>query len=442
VPFDESRGDPVTAADGRVTVRGLSRDWLYGLTISGPTVLSAEALLAARPEPPVINGGRPPIPGRPAPLAYGSTFTHVTAPCKPITGVVREKASGRPLAGVEIIRAYTGNTLDPRIATTTDKDGRYTLTGLPHGSHRLKAYPPQNTPYVTTEVIAAANQNGFEPLTLDIELERQPAVTGRLTDQATGKPLRGWIEYRPLAVNPNLAANRALAERRLGNQPPSTRTDADGRFTLPVLAGSGVVLVRADADYRPAALTAADRRPGVLLPDDTELVDCRPFPAWPAEFHAYRVVNVPADGTAAVAVALPPAVSRPLVVEYPDGRATDTNVLGLSPSPAMTREARFYAGWSVVGGLAPDEGRRLFLSTHDGKLAAATTVWGDEPGPAVVRLKPTGTVSGRVVDAAGQPVKGASFKLFFDDGPGRPGVFIHKGFIARKVPAAEAKRDE
>jgi hypothetical protein len=182
----------------------------------------------------------------------------------------------------------------------------------------------------------------------------------------------------------------------------------------------------------------ADRVPGVADPADPELIDCRPFLAWPAEFHAYRLVNDPPGGTTELAISLPPAVSRPLVVEYPDGRATYTSILGLQPY-SLSHGNRYYAGQSNVA-LAAGERRRLILSTMDGRYAAAAEIRGDEPGPIVVRLKPTGTVTGRLVDAAGEPVIGASFRLFFDDGPGRPGVFVHNATLIRDMTAADLNR--
>ena len=84
----------------------------------------------------------------------------------------------------------------------------------------------------------------------DIEIDRQQAVTGRVTDGA-GKPVRGWVEYRPLAANANLKGKPLLAEPRWRQWAPGAQLDGDGRFILPVLPGPGVLLVRGDGDYLP-----------------------------------------------------------------------------------------------------------------------------------------------------------------------------------------------
>jgi RNA polymerase sigma factor (sigma-70 family) len=442
LPSDEDRNAAVSDRDGRFTLRGLGRGWLYDLSISGPTVVNAKAVLVARLQKPGVTGatGEAP-PDRPPPQLplYGSTFTHVVAPCKPIIGVVREKESGKPLAGVEVGRAWTRDD-DPSAWATTDKDGRYRLTGLPPGVHTLKVEPPRNTPYLATEVRAAADQPGVEPVRFDIALDRQPAVTGRVTDRATGKPVQAWVEYRPLARNPNLKTSPVLAEPKWGNHPPAAATDADGRFTLPVLRGPGVLLIDSENDYLPARLEKEDRVAGVADKTDPELIDCRPLLAWPGDSHAYRLIDVQEGKDAEVAVELTPGKARPLVLEYPDGKTHDTTVLGLKPGMRESGDL-YFPGMTAVAGLVDGESRRLLLSTSDGRFAAAAGVSARESGPATVTMKSTGTVTGRILDRDGKPIEGVGFQMFFDDGPGRPGVFIDSGSMFRLLTPAENARN-
>src|SRR5262249_7683738 len=155
---------------------------------------------------------------------------------------------------------------------------------------------------------------------------------------------------------------------------------------------------------------------------DPELIDCRPFPAWPKEFHGYRLIDVPEGKDAEVEIALAPGISRPLVIAFPDGKPRETTVLGLKVKPVRFEHGDpYYPGKSAVAALADGEVRRLFLCTHDGQLAAIAMVDGKESGPVEVKLKPTGTVTGRIVDKDGNPIEGVGFQYFFDDGPGRPG---------------------
>jgi RNA polymerase sigma factor (sigma-70 family) len=441
LPSAESANLGISDKDGRVTLRGLSRDWLYDLYISGPTIVNATAQLAARPQKPAIAPGAgisPPDRPRPQMPLYGSTFTHVAVPAKPILGVVREKGSGKPLAGVQVERSWTRDD-DPRAWTTTDKEGRYKLTGLPPAIHVLKVFPAPNMPFLATEIRVQADQPGIEPVAFDIHLERQAAVTGRVIAGKTGKPVQGHVEYRPLANNPNLGSHPLLAEGRWNYRPSPHSTDAQGHFLLPVLRGPGVLLVTAENVYLPAKLEQADRVRGVADKADPELIDCRPFPAWPPEFHAYRLLDIPEGKDVEVEIALTPGLERSLVLQYPDGKPHDTTLLGLKPV-AIDHGDQYSPGKCQIVGLAPSEARRLFASTHDQQFAGLFVVKGNETGPVTVKLRPTGTITGRVVDRNGRPIVGVSFQTLFDDGPGRPGTFVHGGSSHRMRTKAEMDR--
>jgi hypothetical protein len=172
---------------------------------------------------------------------------------------------------------------------------------------------------------------------------------------------------------------------------------------------------------------------------DPELIDCRPLPAWPGDFHAYRLIDAREGKDAQIDLPLAPGTARPLVVEFPGGKVRDTTVLGLEPL-AGDWGGRYSPGKSIIVALAEGEDRRLFLSTSDGQLAAAAAVSGRERGPVTVKLTPTGTITGRVVDRDGKPIPGVWFQTYFDDGPGRPGVFVHGGYTARVPTEAESQR--
>ncbi|HLN28755.1 MAG TPA: sigma-70 family RNA polymerase sigma factor [Gemmataceae bacterium] len=444
VPSDEKRNVAVSDKDGSVTLHGLGRGWAYTLYISGPTVVNMQARLDARPQKSSMVGatGISP-PNRPPPQLplYGSTFTHAVLPSKPIQGVVREMNSDKPLAGVGVGTQFTRDD-DPQAQTTTDQEGRYKLIGLPPGVHTLRVDPAANSPYLATEVRVNADQPGIEPVNFDIRLERRPAVSGRVTDQATGKPLKAWVEHRPLAKNLNLKTNAALATPRFGGQyQPMTSTDKDGRFMLPVLEGPGMLLIRSETDYPPARLAEADRMDGVADAADPELIDCRPLPAWPGEWHAYRFICVQKKRDIHVEIALAPGIRRPLLLEFPDGKAHGATVLGLR-SAAQDSRTSYYPDERPTVILDAGETRRLFLSSHDGQFAVSSLVSTKEAGPIRVKLKPTGTITGRVLDQDGKPIQGASFQMFFDDGPGRPGVFVYMSSIHRLLTSAESKRKE
>jgi hypothetical protein len=199
-------------------------------------------------------------------------------------------------------------------------------------------------------------------------------------------------------------------------------------------------MVEAEGNYLPAKLAKADQVTGVVDRADPELIDCRPFLAWPGAIHAYRLIDVLEDKDIDVQIALTPGVWRRLVVLYPAiGKPGDTTVLGLKPV-SHDHGDWYYPGLTAITSLADGEERRLYVCSNDGQFAAAATVDGKETGPVKIQLKPTGTLTGRLLDQNGKPVRGVSFQLRFDDGADRPGVIAHGGFIHRLSTPAEEQR--
>src|SRR5262249_8373044 len=140
---------------------------------------------------------------------YGANFRHVTAPSKPIVGVVRDKDTKQPLAGVSI-RSYkhanhARHYFDGQemVRTTTDAAGRYRLTGMPKGDGNLiKVVPPADLPYLAVRA-AAPDGPGLDPVTVDVELKRGVWIEGKITDKVTGKPVKAGVQYILLYSNPN-----------------------------------------------------------------------------------------------------------------------------------------------------------------------------------------------------------------------------------------------
>ncbi|CAN5383812.1 hypothetical protein BH10PLA2_BH10PLA2_02330 [soil metagenome] len=430
----------VTDSAGKFTLRGLSRGWQYYVWFRGNGIVNSLAKMVARPQAASVIGATGiSYPNRPSPQLslYGSTFTHIVFPSKPITGIVRDQTTGKPLAGVTVTRPWTRDD-DPSATSTTDRDGNYLLTGLSAGIHELRAKPASGMPYLETEVIATADRPGIEPFTFNIQLKRQLAVSGRVIDKETGKPLSARIQYRPMAFNKELSANSLLAKPGFRYQPPTVDTDKNGRFFMTVLPGPGVLLVGADSNYLPAEFTKADRRPGIIHPDDPELINCRPTAAWPPNSNAYQFVDVVDGQESLMEFALAPGRSRSVRIEFPDGQRQDTNLDGLKPGGS--REV-YYPAKSKVVGLAPKEVRRLYVSTQDGRFANMELVNAQETGDVHVKLKQTGALTGRLVDASGKPLEGISFQLLYDDGPGRYGVFLNQGHIERLLSKADRDRD-
>src|SRR5262249_13413160 len=104
-----------TGAEGRFQIKGIGRERVVCLRVEGPTIATQQ--VRARPRPAATTRSAP----------QGAPFTFLVVPTRPVVGVVRDKDTGKPLAGVTV-RSHDWNSL---VRTTTDKDGRYRLLGLP-----------------------------------------------------------------------------------------------------------------------------------------------------------------------------------------------------------------------------------------------------------------------------------------------------------------------
>jgi RNA polymerase sigma factor (sigma-70 family) len=440
-PTDQQRGGgeiwlvgllPVLVSDrdGRFEMHGLGRDRHIRLSLWGPTIESSEVQLVTRPEPPRMVPGSGQVQ-----IQYGAEFTHVASPCKPIVGVVRDKATGRPIAGVEIYKPYA--------RATSDDQGRFRLIGLPRAAgHELTIHPAPGQPYLPRTITVAADSPGLDAVTVNIDLERRLVVRGRLTDKVTGQPVEEWVEYRPWADNPRAKSIRELAEPRSPTITVAAQADKDGRFTLPALPGRGVVLVRGNAKYRPARLDAADRTPANLESNDSSLLNTWPLLTMPERYGALRLIE-PAVGTEVVTcdLTLDPGRSVTIQAVGPDGGPlSEVKLTGQQPvALRWAGPVHLDRGSGAVYALADGEPRRIVLKTADDKLAAHRTLRGTETSPLAIRLQPTGTVTGRLLDESGQSLAGVSFQVLYEDDTGRPCLLFPYG--ARLPTDAENRRE-
>src|SRR5262249_9766098 len=115
-----------------------------------------------------------------------------------------------------------------------------------------------------------------------------------------------------------------------------------------------------------------------------------------------------AEGADPIAIDLYLDRGRSLVVKVQDadGRPLPGAIAsGVTESWPITY-ARTKAECPIYA-LDPKRPRALAFYHVERKLGGALTVRGDEAGPLAVTLRPTGSVTGRVLDADGQPVAGA-----------------------------------
>ena len=192
----------VTDADGRFRLTGIGRDRIIDIEVEGPAIQSATIHAMTRPgkaisSPPGTFG---------AMTIYPASFEHFIPPGRALNGIVRDKKTKQPLAGVPVCGQ------DNNTRTTTDAQGRYTLFGFPKSkSYGLTVLAGDKVPYFVT-CMQVPDTAGLEPVTADVECVPGIAMRLRLIDKETGKPVRGARSFL-LADLPQPAHARSFGVR-------------------------------------------------------------------------------------------------------------------------------------------------------------------------------------------------------------------------------------
>jgi RNA polymerase sigma factor (sigma-70 family) len=410
-----------TDKEGRFLLAGVGRERVVALIVQGPTLQTMEINAITRPgvapftKPYYEFGGH-------QLTYYGASLDHATPPCRPITGVVRDRATGKPIAGA-VVRVETGVGNPPhRPQATTDKQGRYRLIGIGKGEGQgqtILALSPEDQPYLGAKKKASGGA-GLEPLSLDFELTKGVWLEGRVTDKATKRGVEAAVAYFVFESALQEGESSRLYVPYFGG---GYRTDSQGKFRLVAHPGRGLVGVRAvgAAGERYRVGAGAEAIKGSIPSGFPGLIAFPTYPrhALPNDLDGLKEVN-PAGGDKTVTCDIVLDPGRPLTVRV-EGPAGEP-LAGARVQGQLVRS--IWSGGPVqaefpVHGLKPGESRTL-LFRHEGKgLAGLLKVKGDESGPLTVRLAPAAAVSGRLLDEDGRPLPHAeiSVRFLLDDRP-------------------------
>jgi hypothetical protein len=359
---------------------------------------------------------------------FGASFDYVAGTSRPIRGMVRDKDTGKPLAGVSVEFIYPTH---ERCKAVTDERGRYELLGVAksEGSYTLEVKPADGR-YLRRQV-ELHDTPGLDALPGDIGMVQGLMVRGKVTDRATGKPVaQARVDYHPLFGNSHVNAKIA------GGWSPSAvaTTGPDGSYALSVLPGPGLISVTApqpDAYMRalvtPEECKAFFKTPIVhhrirnSLGEDTLTIAGGGDSFRSLSPHYYHaVVLLEPDGkdqSVIKDVALERSLERKGRVVGPDGQPLQgVTALGLipdslgffSPGGPLSRNGETLPGAEfTVRGIHPRAKRPLLLYHKDRNLGCVVNdVRGDASEPLTVMLQPCGSTSGRVMNQDGEPVVG------------------------------------
>jgi RNA polymerase sigma factor (sigma-70 family) len=421
--------EKVTAdADGRFVIHGAGDGRLLSLEFSADTIETIIARVAVdsafdpkaiRPDPKKAE----PFPTQSliGPPLYGPTFTHTARPCRVISGTVFDQKTKQPLAHVAVTGHVPSGWWELGVYTRTDAAGRFRLLGLPNGECNLTFGSSQASKYLfLTRTVRPTT--GLAPVTLDMPMVKGTTVTGRVTDKETGKPIKGSIRYVTLSGNKHLLDLPGKEIHADGSM--THRLDRDGRFRFVAPPGLGIVVVQADSwrgeekPYPQVRIRTEDRakpyfrtRPG----QEDMFITSSGILQILGSYHAYRVIEpVVGAETMTVDVQVDPGKVVAGKVVGPDGkpfsRATFTGLTGRFSRPAARDSDTF-----TVQALLPDEARTVAVADAGKKLAGTVVVRADAKEPPVVRLAAWGAITGRIVDAEGNPIAGARLRMYFTD---------------------------
>jgi beta-lactamase regulating signal transducer with metallopeptidase domain/protocatechuate 3,4-dioxygenase beta subunit len=410
-----------TDGDGRFRLAGIGRNREAMLVVTGPSVAVARLNVATREmEPLVADIGNAYIPNQPRTI-YGAAFRYAAEPSQTVEGVVRDAKTREPLAGIEIRsqelagqRVYAGDLL----STVSDAQGRFRLEGMPKGEgNRLLAVPSDDQPYFSRQ-FDVPTAPSLQVVKADLDLNRGTWIRGRVFDKSTGRPVRAHVFYLPWPDNPNIAAWAwGAGGSDLRTSVERFTTDEGGNYRIVGLPGRG--LVATICLDRPFPF-GQGRRDIADLPSAREfrkVADAyAPSDDMPT---AIKEVNIAgADQNVSADLPLDPGKQVTLNIVDPAGKPlTDVVVAGLAPK-AYHISSQTVGPAAKIAALAPDEKRLVLLHHKDRNLGKALRISAADGanGPIQVMLEPCATLTGRLLDKNGAPIRGQHVEFGFDDG--------------------------
>jgi RNA polymerase sigma factor (sigma-70 family) len=408
-----------TDGEGRFRLTGIGRNRLVRVQLDGPTIASQQLCILTRPgnaiEVTEFEGKPEYNDPRRVTTYFGANFRYVAAPTKPIIGVLRDKDTKKPLAGVTIQSFKLANNpihgMDI-VQTTTDAQGRYRLTGMPKGKdNKIRLMPRDDQPYVSVHALVP-DSPGLDPVTVDFELKRGVWIEGKVTDKVTGKPLKASVEYFSMESNPNLGDYPGFS----GTFHNIIAGKEDGSYRVVGLPGPGLIGVYYQKDHYMRAGERDDEY-AAKYTQETPLNTAPYVLFFPNNFNAVARIEPGKELD---------SVKQDVTID--PGWTFTGRLLGPDDKP-LEGVGRFGTGvWDdpekrpaefTVRAFNPRRPRDIFFQHLEKGLVGMAQPPKENGGSIIVRMDSGAAVTGRLVDAHGQPRAGVELELTFRiKGPG------------------------
>jgi RNA polymerase sigma factor (sigma-70 family) len=377
-----------TDPDGRFRLTGFGRDRIVGLNVDGESIETSTVWVVTSGDPaytPVTISADDGVQVK----LYGPRFELAVAPGRVIEGIVRDRDTGRPIPGAKV---GLSSSIDD---TTCDGQGRFRLTGMSKNQDNSLNVVADDQPYVKVDK-PVGDPKGVGPVQADVELKRGVWVEGKVIDKSSGRPVKAIVHYVAFRDNPHVKDYPdATIYHGPGLFDPEYRTAADGRFRAVALPGGGIFVVRSlEPGYLIAKPLTPQAAANVLDPGNFFMQNSS---------HALVPIN-PRPGEVLVLPDITLIPGRPQHVRPvgPDGRPVERTL-------NFGEEGRTWRGDLVPGPEftfvhpRPGQPETVLILSENRELGAFVDIKGDEPDPIKVALRPSGTVTGRLVDEDGRP---------------------------------------
>src|SRR5262245_46300595 len=406
-PADRECDSPIfakTDADGKFELTGVGADQLVGLTIRASGVATTHVTVMNRagfdPKPYIETATEsaklvPERQGRYSRL-YGPGPQIIVEREKVIRGTVTMRDTGKPLAGMPI-RVETSERLAyPSLyEAVTDKDGKYEVRGVrKHGRYKVACWTNPKSGYFPA-LTDLDDTVGYEPITLDFACARGVIVTGTIKDKVTGKPVSGRVRLRAMPGNP------------FAKEFPGFNLEhdvaSDGEFQIMTIPGP--VLIVASTYKGKDGQVYRRMKPDPKYPD--------PFRTVIDAYWRREIETKETDREVKVAIEVEPAPRMTVKVVDAEGKpVTGTHATGIMHTD-YDRAAHYPdTDTLTVFNVEPGD-QRLLAVVHAKRRLVGTAVVKEGDKDPVVKLGAGATLTGRIVDASGKPIGGATVDLYY-----------------------------